>query len=60
MLTNLEQAALRLDMDMVDRLIEEIRSHDAALADALTALADDFKYDEIATLIQEAKEDKNE
>jgi signal transduction histidine kinase/CheY-like chemotaxis protein len=56
----LEQAVTRIDMEMIDSLIEEVRSHNAALANVLAALADEFKYDQISTLIQTAKENKNE
>jgi CheY-like chemotaxis protein len=60
LLTNLEQAAIRLDTNMVDSLINETRSHNAAVADMLATLAGDFRYDEIAALLQKAKENKNE
>jgi signal transduction histidine kinase len=55
LLANLEQAVVRLDMDVINSLIEEIRSHNAAVADALATLEGDFKYDEILTIIQEAR-----
>jgi hypothetical protein len=54
LLTNLEQAATRIDMDSIDSLIAEVRTHNAALAEGLARLAADFKYDEILTLIQQA------
>ncbi len=52
LLANLEQATIRIDMDMIDSLIEAIRKHDAAVADRLATLADDFRYEEILTLTQ--------
>ncbi len=55
LLTNLEQAMVRLDMDTVNRLIDEVRLHHAAVADRLATLADDFRYDEILTLIRAAR-----
>jgi hypothetical protein len=42
-------------MSEIDRYIEEIRSYNAPVADALATLAVDFDYGKIATLIQEAK-----
>ncbi len=42
-------------MDTIDRLIDEVRTHNVTLADVLTVLADDFRFDEILALIQEAK-----
>ena len=35
--------------------IEEIRTHDAAIGDALKFLADEFQYDEMLQLFQKAK-----
>jgi CheY-like chemotaxis protein len=56
LLTNLKQAAIRIDMDRIDSLIDEIRTYNAALAEGLATLAADFKYDEILTLIQDASD----
>jgi PAS domain S-box-containing protein len=56
LLTNLKQAAIRIDMDRIDKLIDEIRSLNTALAERLATLADDFKYDEILDLIQQASD----
>ena len=55
-LTNLEQATERSDVQLVLNIIEEIRVYDSALADALAHLANEFDYDEILRLIQETKE----
>jgi hypothetical protein len=55
LLANLEHAANFAYMTEVDRYIDEIRSHNATLADALVVLALDFEYGKIVTLIQEAK-----
>jgi CheY-like chemotaxis protein len=52
----LERAALETDMQRVAALIGEIRAHDAALADALTALANDFEYDKILQAVQQTRE----
>jgi CheY-like chemotaxis protein len=59
LLSNLAQAATRLDMAMITSLIDEIRSHNTGLADGLALLADEFRYDEISTLIQEARQRMN-
>jgi PAS domain S-box-containing protein len=56
LLTNLKQAAIRIDMDRIDTLIDEIRSLNTVLAERLTMLASDFKYDEILDLIQQASD----
>jgi CheY-like chemotaxis protein len=53
-LTNLKQAATCIDMDQIESLISEIRSHNAILAEGLALLAADFKYDQILALIQQA------
>ena len=59
LLSNLAQAATRLDMAMITSLIDEIRAHNIGLADGLASLADEFRYDEISTLIQEARQRMN-
>ncbi|MCA1994766.1 MAG: response regulator, partial [Coleofasciculus sp. S288] len=51
--TNLQQAAICIDMDKIDRVLTQIRTHNAALAEGLALLAADFKYDQIADLIQQ-------
>lgn len=50
----LAQAVTETDMQRITAAIMEIRDHDAALADALKRLADDFEYDKIALLLQQA------
>ena len=52
LLAALEQASMHGDTDRVENLIEDIRSIDAALADALAALVADFEYDKILKLIE--------
>ncbi|MCP4691865.1 MAG: response regulator [Desulfobacterales bacterium] len=54
-LARLKQAAVRGDTDKVDRLINDIRAHDAPLADSLSALADNFDHEKILNLIKEAE-----
>jgi len=50
LLARLEEAAIRLDMESVNQLIERISDHSFMGATALTALARDFKYGEIVAL----------
>jgi CheY-like chemotaxis protein len=52
LLTGLEQASVEGDTDRAFRLTEDIRSHDAAVADALAVLVADFEYEDIVTLLQ--------
>jgi CheY-like chemotaxis protein/nitrogen-specific signal transduction histidine kinase len=57
LLSALENAAVCIDMEMIDHYIKEIRSYDAGLARSLAALADEYKYDQILKLV-EATRDK--
>ena len=52
LLTKLEHATFLGDANQILNLIDQIRTYDAAVADALTHLADDFEYTKILTLIQ--------
>ena len=54
LLRNLQKVVLRGESDSVERLIDDIRSHDAALADALAVLVDDFDYGKILESIKKA------
>jgi hypothetical protein len=54
-LDTLEQGARRADFILISNVIEKIRGHDAALADTLARLAEDFEYDGILALIQKLK-----
>ena len=51
-LAALKQAAEETDVEALFEVIEQIRERDAAVADALARLAEDFEYDEILALIQ--------
>jgi len=51
LLSRLERATVETDMQRVAALISEIRTHDPALADVLSALANDFEYDKILQAI---------
>jgi CheY-like chemotaxis protein len=55
LLERLEAAAIRAKMNEMNALIEAVRAHDPTVAEALTALADDFEYPRIVTLIQASK-----
>lgn len=56
LLTRLEEAADKGNMLLIDELIDESRQHNASVAAQLAALAEEFEYDKILTLVQEAKE----
>ena len=56
LLKNLESAASFAEITKIDGYIDEIRQHDETVANALAALAQDFAYDKIARLMQEAIE----
>ncbi len=56
LVANLKEATTLNDMNMVNDVIEEIRSHNVALADALAVLADDFKYEEIGDFLNDKEE----
>ncbi len=60
LLENLEQATIIADMERISALIAQVRDYDDPLADALDVLADDFKYNDIADLIWNTKENYNE
>ncbi len=55
LLENLEHAASFAYMTEIDDYIEQIRPYNPHLADALAALALNFEYDKIVSLIQNAK-----
>ena len=56
LLAALEQASMHGDTDRVESLVEDVRSIDAALADALALLAADFEHDKILRLIEKSRE----
>jgi CheY-like chemotaxis protein len=60
LLEKLEAAAIRAKMNETNALIAVIRDHDATVAEALTALANDFEYPRIVTLIQATKQRSTE
>ncbi|MBF0234351.1 MAG: response regulator, partial [Desulfamplus sp.] len=47
----LEQAAIRGDSPAIERLVEQIRSLDALIADTLQDLSDNFEYDQILEFV---------
>ena len=49
----LKQGAEDVDVELLFSVIEQIRGRDAALADALARLAEDFEYGEILEVIQQ-------
>ncbi len=52
-LAALKQGAEETDVEVLFEVIEQIREHDAVIADALKRLAEDFEYDEILGLLQQ-------
>jgi signal transduction histidine kinase/CheY-like chemotaxis protein len=49
----LQQASTGLDIDSIDNVIEAIAQQDAALADALHAMAAEYQYDKILSSLNE-------
>jgi len=58
LVASLEEATECCEMEVIGRVIAEIRDHNASLSDMLTRLASNFAYDEILTLIQAKKNDE--
>jgi CheY-like chemotaxis protein len=56
LLANLENAASCSDMNKIDSYIDEIRQYNASIANTLAALANDYEYGKIVSLIQETKD----
>jgi hypothetical protein len=54
-LASLEQAILDVNLKLTFTLIEQIRSRDAELANALKSCMDNFEYDKILSLIAESE-----
>ncbi len=52
-LATLEHGAKETNTKLLFEVIEQIRQHDAAVADALARLTNDFEYDKILALIQQ-------
>ena len=59
LLIGLKQAAICIDLEMINRYIAEIQTSDTGLAQLLAALANDFRYDEIINGIQTTQENEN-
>ena len=58
LLLELQEAALRLDPERVEALINTLRAHQPPLADWLATLAQKFAYDEIAAFIEREEQAK--
>ncbi len=52
LLANLKQALIDLDTNLIQSVIEEIHQLNASIGNALAAMAKDFQYDKLLTLIQ--------
>ncbi|MBN1220382.1 MAG: PAS domain S-box protein, partial [Anaerolineae bacterium] len=59
-LVKLKDAVIRLDVEAIDTVIQEISRYNAAVATELTRLATDFKYEQILALIQTTQANKDE
>jgi PAS domain S-box-containing protein len=55
LLADLQQATIRADLHQILILIEQVRAQDPVLADALSDLAENYDYQRILDLIQEAR-----
>ncbi len=55
-LAALKQGAEGADVEVLFEVIEQIRERDAAIADALARLVEDFAYDEMLALLQQIEE----
>ncbi len=55
---DLKQGTNIVDLELLSSAIEQIRGHDAGLADALARLVDSFEYDHIAALIEHVEEER--
>jgi CheY-like chemotaxis protein len=60
LLGRLEEALIRLDLDAIEDVIQEIRAPVPLLAQELSTLAADFRFDEILCLIQKTEEADHE
>ena len=58
LLTDLQQATIRINLAAMSTAVDEIRTRDAPLADALATRVDDFAYADILALVQEAEEQR--
>jgi hypothetical protein len=55
LLTQLHQAALELDMELMQILISQVRQQNEPLANALLQLANEFQYTRLLDLIEQAQ-----
>lgn len=54
----MKDAVQRADMDLIDRMIDRVRKEDSALALTFQALADQFEYDRILSILEEGHYDE--
>ena len=52
-IADLEKAILSLDMDLMNEIVEQIRTEDVAIANAIHRYIDNFEYDPILNLISQ-------
>ena len=56
-LTNFHQAVLAADSDTILSLLRELRPHNEEMADKLSTLVNDFRFDLISYEIEKLRED---
>ncbi|KPA13928.1 two-component hybrid sensor and regulator [Candidatus Magnetomorum sp. HK-1] len=56
LLSNLEQAVIQIDMHLIDEILKKINEQHKALSEKISQLIDDYEYDHVLELINEAKE----
>jgi len=56
LLDELKQAVIRLNMEQIERSVQQIRSYSAECADALTRMVENFDYQTILSLIEQTGE----
>ncbi len=60
MLAEFEDALIELNAELIQSIIERLRTHNNLVADCLLKLADNFQYDQILTYIQRAIDARKE
>jgi PAS domain S-box-containing protein len=58
-LADLERVSVVGDIDQIRNVVDQIRAHDAAAADALARLADDFEFARILVLVRKTSEEQD-
>ena len=51
LLSELKNAVVRLDMELIGDILDRIRSHDLAVAEAMSELASSFQFDALLMVV---------